>query len=87
MKYFISRNSFSGSNPVNEITSKTALEMYKKDAGSGFLNLRAIPNHLKGIRIYLGTCEFWGEKVTDAECFRRKLKGTLLDGIWSEGND
>ncbi len=66
---------------------KTALAMYKQDAGPGFLNLKAIPNHLKGIRIYMPSCEVWGEKVTDAECFRRKLKGTLLDGLWEYGND
>ena len=88
MKYFIKRYSFLfGNTPVNEMTSKTALELYKEDAGPGFLNLSAIPNFHKGVRIYGGFCEFWGEEVTEAECFCRKLKGTLLDGIWRDGDD
>ncbi len=88
MKYFIKRYSFIfGGDLINEMTSKTAMEMYKQQAGSGFLNLRAIPNFLKGKKIYQPFYNFWGEEITEAECFRRKLKGTLLDGIWSEGND
>lgn len=87
MKYFLKRYSFSTHNPVNEITSKTALELYKQEAGPGFLNLKAVPNLCKGVHIYNKFCEFWGEEITEAECFRRKLEGTLLDGFWREGDD
>lgn len=87
MKYFISRNSFSGRDPVNEITSKTALEMYKREAGPGFLNLKAVPNFHKGAQRTAPFYCVWGEEITEAECFRRKLKGTLLDGIWEDGDD
>lgn len=88
MKYFISRFSYSGQYaPTNEITTKTALAFYKEAAGTGFLNLKAVPNFHKGIRIYMPFCEIWGEEITEAECFRRKLKGTLSDEFWSEGDD
>jgi len=87
MKYFISRRSFSGYDPVNEITPKTALALYKREAGPGFLNLKAVPNFHKGAQVYIEFCRIWGEEITDAECFCRQLKGTLLDGFWEEGND
>lgn len=87
MKYFIERDRFSGRYPANEITAKTALEMYKHEAGPGFLNLKAVPNFHKGTSIIAPFYRVWGEEITDAECFRRKLEGTLLDGFWEEGND
>ncbi len=87
MKYFIERFSYSGDNTIKEITSKTALELYKNNAGPGFLNLKAVPNFHKGNHISGPFHSIWGEEITEAECFHRKLKGTLLDGIWEEGND
>ena len=87
LKYFIARHSYFRNDVVNEITSKTALELYKQNAGPGFLNLKAVPNFHKGVRIVGAFSDVWGEDITDAECFRRKLAGILLDGIWREGND
>jgi len=87
MKYFVSRHSLFRPDLVNETTPKTALELYKENAGSGFFNLKAVPNFQKGILIHGHFYRLWGEEVTDAECFRRKLEGTLLDGIWENEDD
>ena len=88
MKYFTDRTSFSEPNCslVNQITADIALEMYKLQAGPGFLNLSAIPNFHKGAKVRMQHYWVWGERITDAECFRRMLAGKLESNFWDGRN-
>lgn len=62
-----------------EVTKDLALRWYALHAGSGKLNLVGKPNFNKGTEIIFrqGTVRLWGEDVSDRECFRRRLEGTL----------
>ncbi|MCK5615411.1 hypothetical protein KAR91_76820 [Candidatus Pacearchaeota archaeon] len=62
-----------------EITKKRAFNMYKERAGKGNLNLIAIPNFNKGLTVFIrqGTIRLWGERISEEECFRRRLIGSL----------
>jgi len=90
MKYFIAhgfvihQNTMMDSQKVVsekdfEITRERAFNMYKERAGSGNLNLIAIPNFNKGKEVVIrrGSVRLWGEDISEQECFRRRLVGSL----------
>ena len=91
MKYFAVKNSpwnqvhgyEHGENPnqVYEITNKYALELYKGLSKAGQYNLVAVPNHKKGTLVRGKTFSVWGEIITSAECFNKRLKGELAQKV------
>ena len=91
MKYFAQKNSSWGtvhgyehgenSNLVYEVTSKYALELYKHQSKPGQYNLVAVPNYKKGTRVSGMGYTIWGEIITNAECFNRRLKGNLAQKV------
>jgi len=67
---------------VYEITSKYALELYKGLSKATQFNLVAVPNHKNGTRVDGKLFSVWGEKdSTNADCFKRRLAGTLENKI------
>lgn len=64
-----------------EVSKKFALQEYKTNSGSGFWNLSAVPRFQKGTKIRTPSLILWGENINNAECFRRRLKGTLSNEI------
>ena len=79
MKYFIAHRSLVEMDQDYQISKERAYNMYKDKAGSGKLNLVAIPNFNKGAEIMIrrGTIKLWGEDISEQECFRRRLIGSL----------
>lgn len=83
MKYFIARGPAPAPELIStkdfEVTRELAQKWYKQHAGPGKLNLIAIPNFNKGTEIIFrrGTVRLWGEDISESECFRRRLEGTL----------
>ena len=88
MKYFIRRPwhtrpdiTWEFSEKDTEVTAKRARELYKDEAGPGFINLSAVPNFIKGKEVRDGGFVLWGEDITDKECFKRRLAGQLAQDI------
>ena len=89
MKYFAKKNPMwppSKTRPIEsyqtyEITSRYALELYKALSKVGKFNLVAVPNHKKGTRVDGPNFSVWGEIATNAQCFKRRLDGTLAREI------
>lgn len=96
MKYFLARGHIRPdirqiiSEKDFEIPKDLAFRIYKSHAGPGKLNLKAIPNYNKGTEIIIrrGTVRVWGENISDSECFRRRLEGTLhVDIVDTDANE
>ena len=89
MKYFARKSRYwpgaaltkSSDEGTHEITSKYALELYKELSKAGQYNLVAVPNFRNGVRVDGKFFSVWGEYATEAECFNRRLKGTLANDI------
>lgn len=81
MKYFIKYSGFHKSTATSEITAEAAKDSYKQWAGSGFFNLKAIPEFRKGTKIKTMNFTVWGETVSGAECFKRRLNKELSSKI------
>ena len=86
MKYFIAKGhatfpdiSSIISDKDFEVTKELAEKWYTQHAGPGKLNLIGIPNFRAGTEIIFrrGTVRLWGEDISESECFRRRLEGTL----------
>lgn len=70
------------SNKVYEITSEYALKLYKGLCKPKQFILVAVPNHQNGTLVRGKGFSIWGEKdTTNAECFRRRLAGTLENTV------
>jgi len=86
MKYFARKKSifnvgFAEEGIAYEITSRYALELYKGLSKAGQYNLVAVPNFNKGTPVNGKAFSVWGEIITNAECFNRRLKGRLAKEI------
>lgn len=68
-------------NLTYEVTSKYALKLYDHIGVPGQLNLVAIPKHRKGTRVNGTFFSVWGENISNAECFNRRLQGKLANNI------
>ena len=94
MRYFAQKNSTwfrvhlyehgENNNQVYEITSEYALKLYKGLGKAGQYNLVTVPNYKRGTRVQGKTFSVWGEVVTEAECFKRRLSGQLANDILNE---
>ena len=86
MKYFIAHRTLVSADMDYQISKEHAFNMYKEKAGSGKLNLVAIPNFNKGVEVFVrrGTIKLWGEHVSESECFRRRLIGSLHTEVPTE---
>ncbi len=84
MKYFVQQKmylyTFEISN-IWEITTEGAKFSYKQWAGPGFLNLKAIPAFQKGTKVKTSSFILWGEEISNTECFKRRLHGSLKTTI------
>ena len=84
MKYFmgVAAKTTASGNRVSyekdvEISSERALRHYVAKAGRGKKQLVAIPNYRQGNQVRLGMYNMWGENISNAECFQRRLAGRL----------
>jgi len=66
---------------VFEITSNYALELYKGLSKPKHFNLEAVPNHKEGKLVKGKAFHVWGEVITNVECFKKRLDGTLASKI------
>ncbi len=60
-----------------EIPTERALKFYTAAAGTGKKYLVAIPNFRQGNQIRYSKYNLWGENISNAECFQRRLAGRL----------
>ncbi len=88
MKYFARKDNMWGSQTLlgvesqtYEITPEYALRLYKACHKAGQFNLIAVPKYKKGTEVSGTGFSVWGEVTTNAECFNRRLKGTLANDI------
>jgi hypothetical protein len=86
MKYFARKKSifnvgFAEEGIAYEITSRYALELYKGLSKAGQYNLVAVPNFNKGTLVNGKAFSVWGENISDAQCFKKRLDGTLAREI------
>ncbi len=92
MKYFCTRSDWFKSQMLSlnadivyEVDTEKALEMYELAAGAKKKNLVAKPHFDQGTKVRCKYWTIWGENISNAELFKRRLEGTIAVDILFKG--